>query len=281
MITIKNEYLTAKINEKGAELKSLTCNGKEYIWPGDEKIWASSAPHLFPICGGMLDGEYYYENEKYEMQKHGYIRFCTFDIECISEDSVTFIHKSNEQTKIIYPFDYTLHITFSLKEKVLSVQYNIDNNGKEDMYFSIGPHEGFYCKNGIEDYDILLPQNTTLNATVLAGDVLSTDKQKILENSDILPLKYDYFLVDALVFKNIDFDTLTLKNRKDGSGLRLTFKNHPYLVLWSKKDAPYICIEPWCGIHDDVNSDKMLVNKEGIVKLSQQSFSLSHSIEVL
>ena len=282
MITIKNEYLTAKINEKGAELKSLVCGDKEYIWPGDEKIWASSAPHLFPICGGMRDGEYYFEDKKYEMQKHGYIRFCTFDIEYISENYVTFIHKSSEQTKNIYPFDYILRITFSLENKELSVQYNIDNCGKGDMYFSIGPHEGFYCKNGIEDYDIILPEKTTLTATVLAGDVLSNDKQNILENSDVLPLKYDYFPIDALVFKDIDFNTLTLKNRKDGSGLRLTFQSHPYLVLWSKKDAPYICIEPWHGIHDDINSDKMLINKEGIEKLPpNERFFLAHNIEVL
>lgn len=282
MITIKNKYLCASINEKGAELKSLTCDGKEYIWTGDEKFWASSAPHLFPICGGMKDGEYLYNGKKYEMQKHGYIRFCVFDIEYISDDSVTFIHKSDEQTKKVFPFDYTLHISFSLQGKKLTVTYKVDNDDDKTMYFSIGPHEGFYCEGGIENYDIILPEATSLTATVLEGDVLGDKEESILKNGNILPLRYSYFPIDALVFKNIDFDTLILKNRVTGAGVSLEFKSHPYLVLWSKKDAPYICIEPWRGIHDDIYSDKTLENKEGIEKLGKnEHFSLSHSIEVL
>ena len=47
MITIKNEYLTAKINELGAELKSLVCNDTEYIWEGRSEVWAGSCPLLF------------------------------------------------------------------------------------------------------------------------------------------------------------------------------------------------------------------------------------------
>ena len=282
MITIKNEYLCASINEKGAELKSLLCDGKQYIWPGDKNIWASSAPHLFPVCGGLKDGEYLFEGEKYEMQKHGYIRFCDFDVEQVSDSDVTFIHKSNEQTKKVFPFDYTLRVGFSIEGKKLTVTYNVESDSDRDMYFSIGPHEGFYCEDGIENYDIILPKTTSLTATVLEGDILGDKKETVLENGNILPLKYDYFPIDALVFKNIDFDSLTLKNRVTGDGLKLEFRAHPYLVLWSKKDAPYICIEPWHGIHDNLQSSKDLKTKEGIIKLDKKErFFISHSIEVL
>ena len=67
MVTIKNEYLTAKINELGAELKSLVCNDTEYIWEGRSEVWAGSCPLLFPICGGLkndkyvLNGKYIYD----------------------------------------------------------------------------------------------------------------------------------------------------------------------------------------------------------------------------
>ena len=37
MITIKNDYLTAKINEVGAELKSLVYNDIEYIYGKGKK----------------------------------------------------------------------------------------------------------------------------------------------------------------------------------------------------------------------------------------------------
>ena len=55
MITIKNEFLTAKINELGAELVSLKNGENEYIWEGKKEIWPNSCPIMFPICGGLKD----------------------------------------------------------------------------------------------------------------------------------------------------------------------------------------------------------------------------------
>ena len=62
MITIKNEYLSASFHEIGAELKSLVCNDTEYIWEGKAEVWAGSCPLLFPICGGLKDDKYVYNN---------------------------------------------------------------------------------------------------------------------------------------------------------------------------------------------------------------------------
>lgn len=39
MIELKNERLTVKISKCGAELKSLCCDGTEYIWPSRLEIW--------------------------------------------------------------------------------------------------------------------------------------------------------------------------------------------------------------------------------------------------
>jgi len=34
--------------------------------------------------------------------------------------------------------------------------------------------------------------------------------------------------------------------------------------IWSAKDAPFVCIEPWCGIADSVNATGELRQKEGM-----------------
>ena len=81
MITIKNECLTAIINEFGAELKSLTLEDKEYIWPGNPAVWAGSCPLLFPVCGGLKNDKYVLNGKEYFLEKHGYIRFKTFEVE--------------------------------------------------------------------------------------------------------------------------------------------------------------------------------------------------------
>ena len=67
MIIISNEFLTAYFSEKGAELKSLKCNKKEYIWNGDPAFWRESSPVLFPICSGLKDDEYIFQGKTYLM----------------------------------------------------------------------------------------------------------------------------------------------------------------------------------------------------------------------
>lgn len=282
MITIKNDYLTAKINEVGAELKSLVCNDIQYIWQGDEKYWAGSAPLLFPICSGLKDDEYYLDGKKYTLQKHGYARFCKFEVENQVEDSVTFLLCSNEESLRQFPFRYELRVTYTLENKTLKVKYDVKNLSDDTMYFSIGAHEGYYCPEGIEEYDVILPEAETLDSTVLEGNVLGNNKVRIIENSDRIALKYDYFAVDALVFKDMKARSAVLKNRNNGKAVKVTFEGCDYFLLWTKPDAPYICLEPWCGISDNKDTDKNFKTKEGIRQIAAGgNFVNEHSIEVL
>lgn len=282
MITIKNDYLTAKINEVGAELKSLVCNDTQYIWTGDERFWAGSAPLLFPICSGLKDDEYYLDGKKYTLQKHGYARFCKFEVENQVEDSVTFLLCSNEESLKQFPFRYELRVTYTLENKTLKVKYDVKNLSDDTMYFSIGAHEGYYCPEGIEEYDVILPEAETLDSTVLEGNVLGNNKVRIIENSDRIALKYDYFAVDALVFKDMKARSAVLKNRNNGKAVKVTFEGCDYFLLWTKPDAPYICLEPWCGISDNKDTDKNFKTKEGIRQIAAGgNFVNEHSIEVL
>ncbi len=282
MITLKNDFVTAKFNEKGAELKSLVCNDKEYIWYGDEKIWASSAPVLFPICGGLKDDEYYYGGKAYQMKRHGFVRTSLFEVEKKGESAVTFLLRSDEETKKQYPFDFELKVTYTLQDKSLKVNYKVKNCSGGEMYFSIGSHEGYYCPEGIEEYDLFLPEKETLDATVVEGPILSHKTERIIENDDKIALKNEYFTIDALVFKDMKARSVVLKHRNSERALKLTFDGCDYFLIWTKVGAPYVCLEPWCGISDSVDTDKKLETKEGIRPLSaDESFETTHVIEIL
>lgn len=282
MVQIQKGGLTARFNEKGAEMKSLCLNGTEYIWPGDPHFWAGSAPLMFPVCSGLLDDEYCLDGKTYAMQKHGYARFCDFQVESVGEDTATFLLRSDEESRKQYPFDYELRIIYTLSENALNVRYDVKNLSPDTMYFSIGAHEGYYCPEGIEEYDVILPEPETLDSTVLEGNVLGYQKIRVLENSDTLPLKYDYFQVDALVFENLKAKSAVLKNRNTGRSVRVSFPDFDYFLLWTKPGANYICMEPWCGISDRVDADKNFKTKEGILTVpAGESLIREHTIEIL
>ncbi len=284
MVTIKNEYLTAKFNKIGAELKSLSYNGDEYIWQGDERFWKNSAPILFPICSCLKGDTYFYNGKNYKMQKHGYVSGEQFSVVDLCDSKVTFLHKSNNETFKIFPFEYELFVIYELIGKKLNITYKVNNLTDGDMYFSIGAHEGFVCEGGIQNYDILFPKKLTLNAIKLNGfvDYLGNETQTVLKNDDCLHLEYKYFDIDALIFKNIDFNEVILKNRKNGKMIKSKFNGFPYLLFWSKKEAPLICIEPWCGITDNVNTNQDIAVKEGIEHLEKgETFQRTRTIEIL
>lgn len=283
MITIKNGYLTAKFSCVGAELKSLLHNNREYIWQGNPEFWSGSAPILFPICSCLKGGKYKYNGKEYTMTKHGYVSEKLFDVVEKSDNKVTFLHTWDEETFKVFPFKYKLYVTYELTDYKLIITYKVNNLTDGDMYFSIGGHEGYNCEGGIEDYDIIFPKNVTLKAMDLSEfvDSLSDKTVTVLENGNCLSLDYNYFKIDALIFKNIDFSDVVLRNRKSGNIIKSSFEGFPYMLFWTKKDAPLICIEPWCGITDNINSNGDITTKEGIEHLGiGETFERKREIEI-
>lgn len=279
MVTLKNEFLEVKIAEKGAEIRSVICDGTEQMWKGDPDIWGGVAPLLFPICGGLKDDKYILKGKEYTLQKHGYARFTVFDVETSEETMAVFLHTSNEDTKKCFPFDYELRVIYTLKGRSIDVEYNVYNKSDETMYFSIGSHEGFSTPEGIEAYDIVFDEETTLTASGLWGNIVTDVSRTVLKESKVLPLYDKEFLIDALVFRKCSARAATLRNRQNGRKVRVDFPNAPTFFIWHKHQAPYICLEPWLGLPDVVGSSYDITEKEGILALDAgKTFKNIHTI---
>ena len=69
---------------------------------------------------------------------------------------------------------------------------------------------------------------------------------------------------------------------KEKPVLKVHFEDFPNLGIWTKIDAPFICIEPWFGYSDTIKSNGNLFEKEGIIILkTADSFHAKFSIEIL
>lgn len=282
MIQLQNEYLTAKFNEIGAELKSLMMDGREYIWPGHPEIWKSSCPVLFPVCGGMKDNKYTYKGKEYPMTRHGFVRTRPFTVESLSDTRVVFLNKSDAETKAMYPFDYELRLSYTLQEKSVQIEYFVKNLTEDTMYFSIGSHEGYLTPGGVEDYDVIFPQKETLNTYVLSGTILSNETMPILKEQAVLPIYEKYFMIDTLVFKDLQSKSATLRNRKTGRAIRVDFPDAENFMIWHNPGAPYLCLEPWNGVADIVGSSYAIEEKEGIRTLAAgETYHNTHTITIV
>ena len=282
MVTIKNEYLTVKIQELGAEIKSIISEGTEYMWSGDPAIWSGTAPIMFPICGGLKQDKFIYGDKEYSLFKHGFARKSLFEVESISDKAATLLLKANEETKKSFPFDFELRVVFELSQKTLNIDYKVDNLGVNTMYFNVGAHEAYATPEGIEDYDIIFDTEQTLNSHNLYGNLLAETTYPIIKDSKVLPLYDKYFILDALVFTDIKANAATLRNRKTGRAVRVEFPENTNLLLWHFHGAGYMCIEPWNGIPDMPESSYDITQKKGITALDGgNTYTYTHNITVL
>ena len=279
MVILKNQNMTVTIAERGAEMQSIRINGNELLWQGIPEIWSGRAPILFPICGGLKNNKFTYEGKEYTLNKHGYARNTTFSVESATEKEATFLHVSDEETKKCYPFTYEFRVTYALIDNGIKITFKIDNLGEKPMYFSIGSHEAYLTPGGIEDYDLIFPQKETLGSYQLLGNYLTDTALPIIKNSTTLPLYDKFFMIDAIVFKDIKSESVTLRNRKTGKYVRVEFPGKPYFAVWHKHGAPYICLEPWAGIPDSPEACGDITKKEGINSIGiGGTYEVSHTV---
>ena len=265
---LSNGILTATFSAVGAELIGLEKDGRNVIWEGDPAVWGFHAPVLFPICGGLKDDRFLYRGKEYILQKHGFVRRSEFAIESKSENEIVFLHRSNEETLKQYPFPYEFRVIYTLDGSSLRVGYSVKNPSDDELYFSVGAHEGYACPEGIEEYSVLFETPETLDATQLDGNLLAHTTVNYGRGVAELPLKYDYFAVDALVFRDIRSRSVTLLHRASGRTIGLDFPGHDTFLLWTKPGAKYICLEPWCGCPNYVDGSEKLEERERILRLA-------------
>ena len=283
---LENEQIKIAVKAKGAELCSLydKATDTEFIWQADPAFWGKHSPVLFPIVGALKNNSYQYNGKQYELSRHGFAREEQFEASK-ENDTLTFTLTESAASLEKYPFRFKLELIYRLKEKKLKVTYRVSNPAQEPLLFSIGAHPAFRLpldnESEYSDYYLEFSKEETAGRWPISPDGLIEANSIPFLDDRKLPLDKKLFYKDALVFKQLNSNKLLLRSQKNGKGFRFNFEGFPYLGLWAAKDANFVCIEPWCGIADSVNSDQQLQNKEGIVSLGpSEIFEREWSVEL-
>ncbi|WP_338645154.1 aldose 1-epimerase family protein [Flavobacterium sp. KS-LB2] len=280
--TIKNENLSAEIKHFGAELISLKTNlNKEYIWEGNPEFWGKHSPILFPIVGTLKNNSFHHNEMEYHLSRHGFARDMEFELIDAKENSATFSIQSSDETLKVYPFEFELQLIYTLDKNNLFIAYKVINKGKSTMPFSIGAHPAFALPNQFENYAIAFEKEESLEYYLLENDLISNKTKKLEVHNKQIPLTYELFKNDALIFKTLKSNSLTILEDENPI-LRVHFEDFPSLGIWTKMNAPFLCIEPWFGYSDTNENSGNLFEKEGIQILeSNATFHSRFSIEIL
>lgn len=287
---LTNEDLTLEVSSLGAELCKVTgADGTEYLWNADPLYWKRHSPVLFPVVGNYNRKQFLYKGEKWPMGQHGFARDMEFELSSQSKDSLSFLLCSSEETRKLYPMDFSLQITYTLHQNQILVHWQVTNPGKEALHFSIGAHPAFYCPlagNGAQtDYFIDLHTNSPeLICGVLTKEGVLSDEKAIypLENGK-LRLTEHLFDKDALIVEGGQIQKLSLCLPNQKPYVTMDF-SAPLFGIWSPagKQAPFVCLEPWYGRSDrETFNDEVSRREYGTTLQPSETFEASYSMKFL
>ncbi len=267
---LENDVLRVEIDSFGAELKSVLSKetGLEYMWQGDPTFWGRTSPVLFPFVGSLKNKEYIHEGKHYPMGQHGFARDMEHTFVSKTEEEIWFELLSNEDTLEKYPFAFKLMIGYQLKDNAVKVLWRVENPAEETMYFSIGAHPAFNCpihgeekKAGYSMYfggvdEIHHHGNTAAGMALREDLILELNEGKVL-------ITEEFFDRCTYMVEDHQCGSVGIVDPAGRRYITVEF-DMPLFAVWSpeKKQAPFICIEPWCGRCDAEDFDGELKDRE-------------------
>jgi len=283
-VSISSDTLTAEIDPLGAQLSSLKHRARlDLLWHGDPQVWAGRAPLLFPIVGALVGGTYRLGSRKYPLSRHGFARGKLFAVESTSGASAVFKLAADEASLQIYPFEFELDVRYEITGATLSVTTSISNRGHAPMPASFGYHPGFRWPlpfgQARSTHFIEFESDETAPARRIdAAGLLTPERHPTPITGRRLELADSLFEQDVLIFDQIKSRSV-LYGSEGGPRIRVSFPDAPYLGVWTKPGAPFICIEPWHGMADPEGFSGDFKDKPGVFIL-QAGESLSANMDI-
>ena len=287
---MQSQMITSRL---GGELLSYKLDGVEKIHQGQECIdaygkvyWKRHFPVSFPIVGKLKQNRTIINGRTYEMSQHGFARDMEFEPITKLDNFHSYVLRSNPSTMVKYPFEFSLYITYRTDGNKLTTIYKVVNDGDNNMPFGIGGHPAF--KIDMEDllneeYYLEFDQDEDkIHFLYLVDGLVGTEYAKnIMIDKRRIKITKDTFNNDAVIMKGITSNKISLKRRRGNKTLlTMDFEGFPYLGVWSKPGAPFLCIEPWYSTADAVKSTGVFAQKSDILVLApKKEFECKFTVE--
>lgn len=274
-VKLENEFLCVEIAEMGAEVTRIydKTEDNEILWEGNPIYWKRHSPVLFPNVGKTYKNRVLINGTQYPTSQHGFARDNVFTCIEAANEKASFMFRSSEETKEVYPFDFELHINYKLNKKELTVEWQVKNCGDETMYFTIGGHPAFRFAKPEEtkaDYVLKVPGKEKLEYVLIdiSCGCANVDEIHTLQLSEeTYPLSDELFAKDALVVDNGQIEEAWLCHKDGTPYVGVRSAGFPNYGIWSVEGAPFVCLEPWMGRCDNVGFNAELSEKPNVNKV--------------
>ncbi|MBO1909122.1 aldose 1-epimerase family protein [Microvirga sp. 3-52] len=284
-ILLSSGQLSARVALHGAELVQLQdAEGRNLLWDGNPAFWTGRAPLLFPIVGRVAGDHICVDGTFYPLATHGFARESSFILGEQSPAHCKLCFTSNPATRAQFPFDFELEIDFAIEGPALSTRASVRNSGDRMLPISFGFHPAFRWP---------LPYGGDRKAHEIIFEheerapIRRADNGSLKPGTHQTPTIGDRLLLDDALFEEsaVIMDRLNSRSVRYGAPggpfLQVDFPEMPYLGIWTKPGAGFVCIEPWQGLADTPDYKGEFVDRVGVVHIEpggQREFVMTISL---
>ncbi len=281
---IRSGNFMAAVDSLGAELVSFKDgSGREYMWQADPEIWKRHAPVLFPFVCSTDSKKFTVNGREFKMSNHGFARDSQFEKAASSENSISFVLRSSEATKALYPYDFEFTVTYTLENNKITAVFSAKNTGSEDMYCFIGGHPGFNCPMSddekFDDYYVKYEKSETIIQELPDGRKIT-----VADNTDTVNITRELFANDVFMKEKPASSEVSLIGRKSGKGVKVSYDNSGCIAVWSPAadNAAFVCLEPWTSVPVYCDKTEELTEMPHALKIKAgDKYDFSFVIELL
>lgn len=246
------------ISTHGAELQSLRCGGREYLWHGDPAYWGRRSPILFPMVGKVYGGFFRVDGKEYPMGQHGFARDSEFTF-----DGERYVLSGCPPEK--YPYKFELSVRYRAQGRRFYAEWVVLNTDSRDIHFQIGAHPALL----LPDYHEEDPVHGYLQCFDADGKVvvqpmlshgleggclteLAAPEPMPVGEDGLLPVTGETFAIDTFMLERGAVKSVMLLDKSRRPYLSVGSDQTEAYGIWAphKPGCPFVCLEPWCGITD-------------------------------
>jgi galactose mutarotase-like enzyme len=237
-ITLSHAGVTAQVvPARGAIVSSLAVGEKELLYldrttlDDATKNVRGGIPVLFPYAGKLADETLLATGTK--MKQHGFGRNRPWVVREQRNDYLALALDQDADTRAQYPYDHEATTSLRLLARGLEIELSVENKGTRPMPLSPGWHPYFRCPAARKNQ--------------VTGDVAGFSSDQFSDERE-----FDFGL-EAPLSGKARFSVPGL------GSLRISFSPEMrHVQFWSQPGKDFVCIEPFLGPANTINTAKRL-----------------------
>ena len=269
---LRNDRMMARIAAFGAELRMLAVEGTDLLWTPDAGIWNGTCPVLFPVIGRVHDDVVRIDGTEYAMPMHGFALTSLFSVVEQTVEHCTLKMRATPETRLSYPYDFTLQLTYRLLSLGLQITTEIRNDGHVTLPASLGLHPGFRWPLAPDvpkgRHLLTFDEAAPIHYTRPIDRLIGPDRFELPLEGRSLRLDEALFEKGGLALPSLKSRSLRFHTENGNAAISLDFPDMDGVILWSRPGGDFLCIEPLLGHADPIGFAGDITEKPGMAHVA-------------